>query len=73
MGGVFGVVSQSDCVADVFFGTDYHSHLGTKNGGMCLLGEQKVLLEADLEMICRTSEEISASEPFPTEIRSPLQ
>lgn len=39
MGGVFGVVSQSDCVADVFFGTDYHSHLGTKNGGMCLLGE----------------------------------
>lgn len=40
MGGVFGVVSQSDCVADVFFGTDYHSHLGTKNGGMCLLGER---------------------------------
>lgn len=38
MGGVFGVVSQSDCVADVFFGTDYHSHLGTKNGGMCILG-----------------------------------
>ena len=34
MGGVFGVVSQSDCVADVFFGTDYHSHLGTKNGGI---------------------------------------
>lgn len=40
MGGVFGVVSQSDCVADVFFGTDYHSHLGTKNGGMCLLGKR---------------------------------
>lgn len=39
MGGVFGVVSNSDCVMDIFFGTDYHSHLGTKNGGMCILGE----------------------------------
>ena len=37
MGGVFGVISKSDCVTDVFFGTDYHSHLGTKNGGMCIL------------------------------------
>ena len=39
MGGVFGVVSHSDCVMDIFFGTDYHSHLGTKNGGMCVLQE----------------------------------
>lgn len=39
MGGVFGVVSHSDCVMDIFFGTDYHSHLGTKNGGMCILQE----------------------------------
>ena len=39
MGGVFGVVSRNDCVMDIFFGTDYHSHLGTKNGGMCILGE----------------------------------
>lgn len=37
MGGVFGVVSKNDCVMDIFFGTDYHSHLGTKNGGMCIL------------------------------------
>lgn len=37
MGGVFGVVSHNDCVMDIFFGTDYHSHLGTKNGGMCIL------------------------------------
>lgn len=37
MGGVFGVVSKSDCVMDIFFGTDYHSHLGTKRGGMCIL------------------------------------
>lgn len=37
MGGVFGVVSREDCVMDIFFGTDYHSHLGTKTGGMCIL------------------------------------
>ena len=34
MGGFFGAVSHRDCVLDVFFGTDYHSHLGTKRGGM---------------------------------------
>ena len=34
MGGFFGAVSNHDCVIDVFFGTDYHSHLGTKLGGM---------------------------------------
>ncbi|MDD2189254.1 MAG: amidophosphoribosyltransferase [Eubacteriales bacterium] len=39
MGGVFGVVSNNDCVTDLFFGTDYHSHLGTKRGGMCVYGE----------------------------------
>lgn len=40
MGGIFGVVSREDCVMDIFFGTDYHSHLGTKNGGMCILGRE---------------------------------
>ena len=30
MGGMFGVVSRKDCVTDLFFGIDYHSHLGTK-------------------------------------------
>lgn len=34
MGGFFGVVSRSDCVEDLFYGTDYHSHLGTKRGGL---------------------------------------
>ena len=34
MGGFFGVVSKHDAISDVFFGTDYHSHLGTKRGGM---------------------------------------
>jgi amidophosphoribosyltransferase len=36
MGGFFGVVSQSDCTNDLFFGTDYHSHLGTRRGGMAM-------------------------------------
>lgn len=34
MGGFFGAVSKNDAVLDVFFGTDYHSHLGTRRGGM---------------------------------------
>ena len=34
MGGFFGITSNKDVVLDVFFGTDYHSHLGTKRGGM---------------------------------------
>lgn len=34
MGGFFGVVSKEDAILDVFFGTDYHSHLGTRRGGM---------------------------------------
>jgi amidophosphoribosyltransferase len=36
MGGIFGVVSKSDCVSDLFYGTDYHSHLGTRRGGMAV-------------------------------------
>ncbi len=38
MGGIFGVVSKEDCVANLFFGTDYHSHLGTRRGGMAVYG-----------------------------------
>lgn len=39
MGGFFGVASKNDCVFDLFFGIDYHSHLGTKKGGMAVHGE----------------------------------
>ena len=39
MGGIFGVASKKDCVLDLFFGTDYHSHLGTRRGGMAVYGE----------------------------------
>ena len=41
MGGFFGAASKNDCVTDVFFGTDYHSHLGTKRGGMTAYSEEK--------------------------------
>ena len=37
MGGFCGVISREDCVADLFFGIDYHSHLGTHRGGMAVL------------------------------------
>jgi amidophosphoribosyltransferase len=36
MGGFFGVASKQDCVFDLFFGIDYHSHLGTRRGGMAV-------------------------------------
>lgn len=39
MGGFFGAVSKENCVPDIFFGTDYHSHLGTRRAGMAVYGE----------------------------------
>lgn len=41
MGGFFGVVSKQDCVLDIFFGVDYHSHLGTRRGGMILYDKER--------------------------------
>jgi len=40
MGGIFGVASKNSCVTDLFFATDYHSHLGTRRGGMAVYGEK---------------------------------
>lgn len=40
MGGFFGAVSKENCVFDVFYGTDYHSHLGTRRAGMVMYGEK---------------------------------
>jgi len=37
MGGLFGVASKGGCVADLFYGTDYHSHLGTRRGGLAVM------------------------------------
>ena len=39
MGGFFAVAAKNDCVFDVFFGTDYHSHLGTRRAGMAVYGK----------------------------------
>lgn len=39
MGGFFGVAAQRDCVLELFYGVDYHSHLGTRRGGMAVYGE----------------------------------
>lgn len=41
MSGFFGVISKTDCVEDVFYGTDYHSHLGTKRAGMVFIVPHK--------------------------------
>ncbi len=40
MGGFFGVVSDQDCVCDLFYGTDYHSHLGTRRGGLAVSDDE---------------------------------
>lgn len=53
MGGFFGVVSKEDCVVDLFYGTDYHSHLGTRRGGMAVW---------DSEGIARFIHDITASQ-----------
>lgn len=41
MGGFFGTISKSDCVNDLFYGTDYNSHLGTKRGGMAVVNSRE--------------------------------
>ena len=41
MGGFFGAITRKECKYDVFFGTDYHSHLGTRRGGMAFFDEHK--------------------------------
>ena len=41
MGGFFAVASKKDCVFDLFFGTDYHSHLGTRRAGMAVYSKEK--------------------------------
>ncbi|MCX7965315.1 MAG: amidophosphoribosyltransferase [Syntrophorhabdaceae bacterium] len=40
MSGIFGVVSKKDCTADLLYGTDYHSHMGTEYGGMAVFGKK---------------------------------
>lgn len=40
MGGIFGVTSKTDCSLDLFFGVDYHSHLGTRRGGIAIFNDE---------------------------------
>lgn len=42
MGGLFGVASKDDCVSDLFYGTDYHSHLGTRRAGMAVCNSRGI-------------------------------
>ena len=41
MGGIFGTISKKSCVTDVFYGTDYNSHLGTRRGGLAMYSKEK--------------------------------
>jgi amidophosphoribosyltransferase len=62
MGGIFGVCSHSECVMDLFFGTDYHSHLGTKRGGLAVYdGKHHIKVIHDIE-----------NSPFRTKFESDL-
>lgn len=88
MGGFFGVTSKEDCVMDLFFGTDYHSHLGTRRGGMAVYGKNgfqrsihnienspfRTKFERDVEELAGTSGigSISDNEPQPLLIQSHL-
>ena len=88
MGGFFGVTSKEDCVMDLFFGTDYHSHLGTRRGGMAVYGKSgfqrsihnienspfRTKFERDVEELAGTSGigSISDNEPQPLLIQSHL-
>ncbi|MDO5416573.1 MAG: amidophosphoribosyltransferase [Lachnospiraceae bacterium] len=88
MGGFFGVTSKEDCVMDLFFGTDYHSHLGTRRGGMAVYGKEgfqrsihnienspfRTKFERDVEELhgCSGIGSISDNEPQPLLIQSHL-
>jgi amidophosphoribosyltransferase len=52
MSGIFGVASKNDCVRDLFYGTDYHSHLGTEYGGLAVLGEDG--FQRQIHSICQS-------------------
>ncbi len=55
MGGFFGVTSKTNCTLDLFFGTDYHSHLGTRRGGMAVYGENGFSRLSAMSMKCRVT------------------
>ena len=64
MGGFFGIASHHDCMMDVFFGVDYHSHLGTRRGGMAAY-DQQIGLQREIHNI--------ENSPFRTKFERTLQ
>ena len=64
MGGLFGAVSKRDCVLDIFFGVDYHSHLGTRRGGMAIYDADEGRFQRQIHNIENT--------PFRTKFESDL-
>lgn len=88
MGGLFGAVSKTDCVTDLFFGVDYHSHLGTRRGGMAVYSDKgferaihnienspfRTKFERDIDEMkgCMGIGCISDTEPQPLIVRSHL-
>ena len=82
MGGFFGITSKKDCMLDVFFGVDYHSHLGTRRAGMAAWDEE-IGLQRKIHNICnapsgpslsiflRRCAALPPSDVFPTRIPSP--
>ena len=81
MGGFFGCASVKDCTHDVFYGTDYHSHLGTKRGGMAVRNKEGirkksrtlriVIFAQNWSLKFRTSTEDKGSASSVTRIPSP--
>ena len=79
MGGFFGTVAKASCVADLFYGTDYNSHLGTKRGGLATYDQEEAVFkrsihwkvpisERSLKMNWINSKEIPALESSATQI-----
>ena len=78
MGGFFGVASKTDCILNLFFGVDYHSHLGTKKGGLAVFSEGcfkrsihniqnapfRTKFEKDVDEIKRKNKEKCRKAPF---------
>ena len=77
MGGIFGVASKSSCVLDLFFGIDYHSHLGTRRGGMAVYDPEKGFDRAihnieNSPFRTKFDRDVSDNEPQPLLVRSHL-
>ena len=60
MGGFFGTVAKASCVADLFYGTDYNSHLGTKRGGLATYDQDEAVFTRSIHNLESNSASISS-------------